>query len=121
MIDRLYTQLNIDAARWLTEFHQTVKKVVEERIGTEWRVARIEEKSTTRYGYTLATRDSPHPDYIQSQAEATFEITMIENKPREQVVDGARVTIRLSEMHITAELVSSGKLYITGMKVSTPV
>lgn len=104
----LRTELNIDAARWTIDFHQTLRYVIEEHINAEqhvgnWRVTRIREESTTRYKTPLATDLTSYPDNMLAEVLATFEIEM-EQFPFP------------TQMTITAKLVSNGKLMITQVR-----
>lgn len=99
----LHTELNIDAARWTTEFHEAIRRVIEKHIGDQWRVTRIKEESSTRYETALATDLTSYPDNILAEAQATFEIEM------EQFPFPTHMTL-------TVKLGSSGKLMITQVR-----
>lgn len=104
----LRTELNIDAARWTTDYHQTIRRVIEEHINAEqheglWCVTRIKEESSTYYAAGLATDLASYPESILTEAHATFEIDL-EQYPFP------------TQMTITAKLVSNGKLMITQVR-----
>lgn len=117
----LSTELNIDAARWTTDFHQTIRRVLEEHIGSGWRIIKITERSTTSYMSTYNTSLLPYPDYTLAEATATFDVELIENKPRDiQLPTGERLQVALERTHLTVQMISNGKLLITNMQMDIP-
>jgi hypothetical protein len=106
--------LSIDATCSVRELHEAVRRAIEQHLEGTWRVTKIEQQSSTEYAPTLVTRTAPTPEYILSQALATFDIVAIENKPVDRRVKGESLPLRvpLSELYCRAQVTSDGKLCI---------
>lgn len=101
----LRLQLNIDAARWTTEFHEAIRRVIEEHIGPDWRVVKIKEDSATEYQPVQHSLAEFHPEHILAEATSSFEIELVEQP-----------LSMLRHMYLTAKLISNGKLMITQVR-----
>lgn len=104
--------LNIDAARWVREFHETVRGLVEEALEHKWRVVSIEQTAKSEYAATLATAQNETPDYILKEIAATFTVNLVENAPVDRAINGFVQRVPLDALTCTVALTSDEKLHI---------
>lgn len=113
--------LTIDAARWLQEFHGTIRRLVEEACEQKWRVVSIEQTTYSDYAATLATARKDTPEYILKEITASFEVTLIENAPVEAVVAGQVMRVPLNVVECRVALMSDGTLRVLNAVQTLPV
>jgi hypothetical protein len=105
-------QHTLAVAEPIIDLHERIRRFITQRYPT-WHMIHIEERSTTRYNATLATRRNEHPDYILSETNATFYLTLTEDGPLETLADnGVLVSHKKSRLHCVAHLVYNGSLYL---------
>jgi hypothetical protein len=120
------SELKIDAARWIRDFHETIHHSIEELFEGAWRVTKIIEQSKTIYQPTLVTRRDSAPDYILTEVLATFDVESTENGPLDTVLENpftfeTRETTRpMRRLHCKVQLLSSGYLRITDSSMAIP-
>ena len=119
-MDSAGSKLSIDVARWIKEFHRNLREIVKEHLGSKWRVTEIKEQSKTAYCATLITRTEPNPEYILAEIVATFDITAIENKPLDTIIDSERVAVPRKRLHCMATLCRDGTLRIINSTLDIP-
>lgn len=113
--------LNIDAARWLQEFHDTIRRLVEDVCEQKWRVVSLEQTAKSEYAATLASAQSMTPEYILKEIVATFAVKLVENAPVEASVAGHVVRVPLRGLECQLALMSDGKFRVMDVVEVLPV
>jgi hypothetical protein len=113
------TQFDIPVVSSVNALHTAIREALERDCEGAWRVQTISQHASTNYAATKDTRAQLSPEYVHTYTGASFDVELIENAALDREIDGQKVAVRLSRLHVKLVLQSTGKLMIVHSEIET--